>query len=104
MTDTFQAIADPSRRQILKLLSEGTKTMNGLVAHFKMSRPAVSKHVKVLYEAGMVAIQDEGRERKCSLREEGFSELRGWVDYYEQFWKAKMTKLDEVMSKAIGNP
>ena len=70
--DTFQAIADPSRRQILRLLSKEGLTINAVAENFEMSRPAVSKHLKILHVAGFIAIEERGRERYCSLKKEGF--------------------------------
>ncbi len=96
--DPFQAIADPSRRQILNLLSKDTLTINSLAEHFDISRPAVSKHVKILNAAGFIAIEDIGRERYCMLRQEGFDELQEWINYYDQFWKKKLKNLEALMN------
>ena len=65
--DAFQVIADPSRRQMLMMLSKESLTINSLAENFEMSRPAVSKHVKILYGAGYISIIDIGRERHCIL-------------------------------------
>jgi len=78
--DSFQAIADPSRRQILNMLLKKSMTINSLAENFDMSRPAVSKHVKVLYNAGFISIQEIGRERHCILRQKGFNELQEWIN------------------------
>lgn len=83
--DAFQAIADPSRRRILQLLSKESLTINALAENFEMSRPAVSKHVKILNHAGFISIQDIGRERYCILRQDGFNELQEWIDYFDKF-------------------
>lgn len=98
-TDPFQAIADPSRRQILLLLSREKRSINALAENFEISRPAVSKHVKVLYEAGLVSIYDQGRERYCELNQEGFAEIRAWLNYYDQFWKEKLQSLHTLLDK-----
>lgn len=97
--DVFQALADPSRRQILHLLSQDSMTINALAENFDMSRPAVSKHIKLLYEAGFVAIEDIGRERHCILSQEGFSHLQEWIDYFDSFWKHKLKKLEQMLDK-----
>ena len=70
--DAFQVIADPSRRQMLKLLSKNSLTINMLAENFDMSRPAVSKHIKILYTAGFITIEDIGRERYCLLKKKWF--------------------------------
>src|ERR1700761_359504 len=96
--DAFQVIADPSRRQILFLLSKDSLTINSLAENFDMSRPAVSKHVKVLYNAGFISIQDIGRERHCILKQDGFNQLNEWLAYYDNFWAAKLNKLGTLLN------
>src|SRR3954452_14489371 len=92
--DAFQVIADPNRRQILKLLSKDSFTINALAENFDMSRPAVSKHIKILYKGGFISIQDIGRERYCTLKKEGFNEVQEWIDFFENFWNNKLKKLE----------
>jgi len=101
--DAFQVIADPSRRQILLLLSKDSLTINSLAENFEMSRPAVSKHIKVLYNAGFISIQDIGRERHCVLRQDGFNELREWLTYYDAFWGSKLKKLEALLNDKTKN-
>lgn len=96
--DAFQAIADPSRRQILRLLSKDSLTINSLADNFDMSRPAVSKHIKILEYAGFITIQDIGRERHCRLRQDGFNELQEWIDFFDTFWKNKLKKLESLLN------
>ena len=95
--DAFQVIADPSRRQILYLLSKDSLTINSLAGNFDMSRPAVSKHIKVLSDAGFISIQDIGRERHCVLRQDGFKELQQWLEYFDNFWGSKLKKLETLL-------
>jgi DNA-binding transcriptional ArsR family regulator len=97
--DPFHAIGDPSRRQMLHLLSKESLTINALAVNFDMTRPAVSKHIKILYGAGFISIQDIGRERHCALDQKGFRELQSWIDYFDQFWQIKMRKLEELIGK-----
>lgn len=101
--DIFQVIADPSRRQILMLLSNESKSINALAENFQMSRPAVSKHIKLLSHAGFIAIEDIGRERHCKLKKEGFTELKNWLDYYDQFWKQKLNNLSQIIQKTTSH-
>jgi len=96
--DTFQVIADPSRRQMLRLLSEDSLTINSLAGNFDMSRPAVSKHIKILETAGFISIQDVGRERFCSLNQAGFNDLKEWMAYFDVFWQSKLRKLDNLLN------
>lgn len=95
--DAFQTIADPSRRQILQLLSKDSLTINSLAENFEMSRPAVSKHIKILHHAGFISIQNIGRERYCILKQEGFNELQGWIDHFDKFWLSKLKKLQTML-------
>ena len=96
--DTFQVIADPSRRQMLRLLSEDSLTINSLAENFDISRPAVSKHIKILETAGFISIQDVGRERYCSLNQAGFNDLKEWMAYFDVFWQSKLRKLDNLLN------
>ncbi|GAA3975101.1 ArsR/SmtB family transcription factor [Mucilaginibacter dorajii] len=97
--DVFQVIADPSRRHMLQLLSKDSLTINSLAENFDMSRPAVSKHIKVLYNAGFISIQDIGRERHCILKQDGFKQLQEWLAYYDNFWGSKLQKLEALLNE-----
>jgi DNA-binding transcriptional ArsR family regulator len=100
--DPFQALADPSRRQILQLLSKDSLTINSLAENFDMSRPAVSKHIKILYSAGFISIEDIGRERHCVLKPDGFNNLQEWINDFDSFWKSKLKKLEILLNKKAG--
>lgn len=90
--EAFQVISDPSRRKILQLLSEDSRTINSLARHFEMSRPAVSNHINILSESGFISLQDIGRERHCELRQD-------WINHFDGFWAGKLRKLDQVLSE-----
>lgn len=96
--DIFQVVADPSRRQMLQMLSKDSMTINSLAANFDMSRPAVSKHVKILHNAGFISIKDIGRERYCTLKQDGFSELQDFINYFDKFWTTKLKKLETILN------
>ena len=96
--DVFQVIADPSRRQMLVLLSKNNLTINSLAENFDMSRPAVSKHVKVLYGAGFITIKNIGRERYCTLQQDGFDEVQDFIKYFDKFWDGKLKKLQMILN------
>lgn len=98
-SDIFQAIADPSRREILMLLSKKTLSMNSLAKNFDISRPAVSKHVKVLHNVGLVNISEQGRERYCELNSKGFDDIRAWLEYYDKFWREKLQNLESLLNR-----
>ncbi|GEP93541.1 DNA-binding transcriptional regulator, ArsR family [Chitinophaga terrae (ex Kim and Jung 2007)] len=97
--DPFQAIADNNRRQILMMLSEKSLSINLLADQFDISRPAVSKHIKVLEETGFISIRQEGRERLCELNSAGFDAVREWLTYYDQFWKRKLQNLEALLEQ-----
>jgi DNA-binding transcriptional ArsR family regulator len=101
--DAFQVIGDPSRRKMLMLLSEDSLTINNLADNFDMSRPAVSKHIKILYTAGFISIQDIGRERYCTLKKDGFEELQAWLSYFDVFWESKLKKLETILNNKLPN-
>jgi len=96
--DAFQIIADPSRRQMLMMLSKDSMTINSIAENFDMSRPAVSKHIKILYNGGFITIKDIGRERHCLLKQDGFNELQGFIDYFDKFWTNKLSKLQSILN------
>lgn len=96
--DAFQVIADPSRRQMLMMLSKNSMTINSIAENFDMSRPAVSKHVKILYNAGFISITGIGRERHCVLKQTGFNELQNFIDYFDKFWLTKLKKLQSLLN------
>jgi DNA-binding transcriptional ArsR family regulator len=102
-TDPFHAISDGNRREILMLLTNQKLSINSLADNFDISRPAISKHIKVLYEAGFIQISEEGRERYCELNAAGFDEVKQWITYFEQFWTKKFQNLENLLNKRAEN-
>jgi DNA-binding transcriptional ArsR family regulator len=80
------------------MLSKRSLTINSLADNFEMSRPAVSKHIKILDSAGFISIQDIGRERYCILKQDVFNELQEWIDYFDTFWNTKLKKLEALLN------
>ncbi|MEO8231558.1 MAG: metalloregulator ArsR/SmtB family transcription factor [Ignavibacteriota bacterium] len=97
--DVFQAISDPVRRGIILLLSENKLTLNGVTENFKISRPAISKHVRILEECGLVTINQQGRERYCVVNPEPLNEVYDWLSYFDRFWDKKLNSLKTLMEK-----
>jgi DNA-binding transcriptional ArsR family regulator len=97
--DIFHVMGDPSRREMLMLLSKNSLTINNLANNFEMSRPAVSKHVKILHGAGFISIRDIGRERYCTLKKEGFEEVQCWISHFDSFWISKLKELETLLNK-----
>ena len=103
MLDAFQVIGDPSRRKMLMLLSTDSLTIGSLAENFDMSRPAVSKHIKILESAGFISITDIGRERYCTLKKDGFEELQAWISHFDKFWTSKLKKLETLLNNKLSN-
>jgi len=93
--DTFQAIADPNRRAILSLLAAQKLTLNGVAENFRISRPAVSRHIKILRQCGLVAVVKQGRERYCEVRLDKLNEVSDWIAQSRQLWEQRLDRLDE---------
>jgi DNA-binding transcriptional ArsR family regulator len=96
--DVFQAIADPTRREILNLLAYQSLTLNGVAENFNVSRPAVSKHIKILTECGLVTIRQQGRERYCEARLSQLKEVSDWTAQYREFWTRKLDALEDFLA------
>jgi len=97
--DVFGAISHPARRHILDLLAEADCSVNTLAGHFRMSRPAVSQHLRVLLNAGLVTEQRHGRERRYHFMPERLSEVRDWLSRYERFWEDRLQRLQNLLAK-----
>ena len=96
--DVFQAIADPTRRDIIKLIASQPQTVNAVADTFSISRQAVSKHLKILTECGLVSVTQEGRERYCEAKLKSLNEVSVWVDQYRKHWEARFDALDEYLT------
>lgn len=97
--DVFQAISDPTRREIINLLAAETLNLNAVAEKFQISRPAISKHIKILTECGLIKIRTEGRERYCEARLETLAEVSEWTNRYRRFWTNKLDALELHLSK-----
>ncbi len=97
--DVFQAIADPNRRAILSLLARQRMTLNGVAENFRISRPAVSKHIRILKECGLVVVIPQGRERYCEARFDKLNEVTAWVEEYRQLWEQRFDRLDDLLEQ-----
>ena len=95
--DVFQAIADPTRRDVLKLLAHKELPISEISSHFPISRTAVAKHLHILSEAKLVSGRKVGREKIYQLHPEPLKELKDWLAYYEQFWSNKLSILKHVV-------
>jgi DNA-binding transcriptional ArsR family regulator len=89
----FRAIADPTRREILHILRQGQQTVGGIAGNFRMSRPAISKHLRLLHSAGLVATRRQGTASYCSLNARPLSAIGDWLRDYEAFWSASLNRV-----------
>jgi DNA-binding transcriptional ArsR family regulator len=97
--DVFQAIADPTRREIINLIAHKSLNLNAIAENFDVSRQAISLHIKILTECGLIAINQQGRERYCEARLDKLNEVSAWVEQYKQFWESKLDSLESYLDK-----
>ena len=97
--DVFQAIADPTRREIISMIAHETLNLNAVAEKFNISRPAVSKHIKILTECGLIIITQKGRERHCEANLRKLNEVSGWVGQYKEFWTQKLDALENYLEE-----
>jgi DNA-binding transcriptional ArsR family regulator len=95
--DVFQAIADPKRRAIIQMLSLNRMTISEVAKEFKVSLPAISKHLKILEGCGLVVIEQQGRERYCQARLEKLAVISAWVNEYSRFWQSRLEDLKKTL-------
>lgn len=96
--DVYQGIADPTRRAIINLLANKPLNLNTVAENFDISRPAVSKHIKILTECGLVIIKKQGRERYCEVNLESLKQVAAWVEQYRIFWNSKLDALENFLN------
>lgn len=97
--DVFQAIADPTRREIINLIAHEKLNLNSVAENFDVSRPAISKHIKILTECGLIEIKQQGRERYCEARLEKLNEVSDWVNQYKEFWNKQLDSLEQYLTE-----
>lgn len=97
--DVFQAIADPTRREILNMLAHQSLNVNAVAEHFDVSRTAVYKHMKILTECGLLVIKPQGRERYCEAKMERLSEVSDWVEQYRDLWNKRLDALEVYLAE-----
>jgi DNA-binding transcriptional ArsR family regulator len=97
--DVFQAIADPTRREILGMIAHKSLNINSVTENFDVSRAAIYKHMKILTECGLLEIKQKGRERFCEGKLEKLNEISDWVAQYRDFWEARFDSLDNYLQE-----
>ena len=96
--DTFIALADPTRRNIVLSLAAGESSFGDLADKYEMSRPAVSQHLKVLRDAGIVTVRPEAQRRIYSLSDNGLEEMEAWLQKVRDFWSPRLDKLEQILA------
>ncbi|HSB00604.1 MAG TPA: metalloregulator ArsR/SmtB family transcription factor [Anaerolineales bacterium] len=97
--DVFQAIADPNRRAIIALLANQKLSIKAVAEHFPISRPAVSRHIKILMECGLVVVHQQGRQKLCEARLDKLSEVSDWLEQQRKTWEDRLDRLDEYLDQ-----
>jgi len=99
LDSTFAALADPTRRAILARLSSGEASVMELAEPFAMSQPAISKHLKVLEQAGLISRARDAQRRPCRLQAKPLAQATGWLEKYRQFWEGSFERLDTLLNE-----
>jgi len=97
--DVYQAIADPVRRDIIGLLAQQSLNLNSIAGNFEISRPAISKHIKILNECGLIVIQKQGRERYCYIQPKQLDEVADWVKEMRAMWEQKLDSFEDYLQQ-----
>ena len=95
--DVFQAIADPTRREIINLIAQQSLNLNAIADNFEVSRPAISQHIKILTECGLIVIKKQGRERFCEVKLQPLNQVADWIEPFRILWTDQFNKLDNVL-------
>ena len=95
----FQAIADPTRREILNMVARHPLNVNTVAENFDVSRAAIYKHMKILIECGLIDMKQKGRERYCEAKLGQLSEVHEWIEQYRQYWENKLDSLEAYLFK-----
>lgn len=101
---TFAALADPTRRAILARLAKGEATVTELVAPFRLSQPAISKHLKVLERAGLISRSRDAQRRPCRIEPRPLAEANEWLENYRRLWEAQFDRLDDLLDELKKKP
>ena len=97
--DVFQAISDPTRREIINLIAFNALNLNSIAENFDMSRPAISQHIKILTECGLIVIKKQGRERYCEAKLQQLNEVSDWIEQYRKLWEVRFDALDNLLDR-----
>jgi len=102
--DVFQAIADPTRREIINLIAHQSLNLNAIADNFDVSRPAISQHIKILTECGLIIVKKQGRERFCEAKLKQLNQVADWIEPFRILWTDQFDKLDNVLEGMKAKP
>jgi DNA-binding transcriptional ArsR family regulator len=97
--DVFQAIADPTRREIIGLIAHDSMNLNAIADHFDITRPAISNHIKILNECGIISIEKIGRERFCKIQPENLKEVSKWIGQFSELWEQRLEAFEKYVNQ-----
>ena len=97
--DVFQAIADPTRREIINMVAQKPLNVNSVAENFDVSRTAIYKHIKILTECGLIVIKPQGREGYCEAKLDKLNQVSEWVEQYRKIWEARFDSLENYLEK-----
>ncbi len=97
--DVYQAIADPTRRAIINMIATTPHNVNSIAENFEMSRQAISLHIQILTDCGLIVVKQQGRDRFCEAQLDKLSEVSVWVDQYRQHWESKLDALENYIEQ-----
>jgi DNA-binding transcriptional ArsR family regulator len=95
--DVFQAISDPTRREIISLIAQQSMNLNAIADNFEVSRPAISNHIKILHECGIIIIEQKGRERYCKIQPDNLKEVADWIGQFRKLWEDKLDSFEKYL-------
>lgn len=95
--DVYQAIADPTRREIISLIAQQPMNLNAIAENFDVSRPAISNHIRILHECGIITIEQVGRERICRVQPKNLKEVSDWIGQFQELWEQKLESFEKYL-------
>ena len=97
--DVFQAIADPTRREIIRLIAKEPMNLNAIADNFDLTRPAISNHIRILNECGIITIEQQGRERYCKVKPANLKEVSDWIGQFNELWEQRLESFEKYVNQ-----
>lgn len=93
--DVFQAISDPTRREIIRLIAQAPRNLNAIADNFDITRPAISNHIRILNECGIITIEQQGRERYCKIHSNNLKKVSDWIGQFNALWEQRLESFEK---------